>query len=491
MKRDWQMVLGRFLRQLQCWLILETWGFVFCRLALVLFPIGALAVMVDQRWFAGAHSISITLSTLVPLAIIPLGYAFLHRGTQLHQAFEMDGRADLKDRISSAWEFLSQESMTAEQELQVRDAVRTAHDVDLPSLLTIGQSRLPRWALAALCVFVASFFVPAVYRFPEAEAAVDLVRLLQLDEIETLREEVARMAREEEDLQDLLEKLKAMEQRFAAGEIGERDVMIALGRMDKELQARMEAMGVAAFSAQFDQVVPDLMAAAAARPVAQAIKAGKLDEAAKALEKLGENLRMGQLSPEEKAQLIQQMQAAASNLGKGEKGSLGADFDAAAASVKSGDREGTARSMKSIEGKLQQGNRYRQMQAARGGLGEAKASLGNKSALMAKKGQGESSDLSDKPANEAGKGSAAPLGDRKRLGDSYRELLHVQGVAGDGPVESEVEITEGQTSPSGRSAQDLYNEYAATAEQAIEGEAIPLSHRFHVKRYFQAIRPVE
>ncbi len=187
MKRDWQLVLGRFLRQLQFWLILETWGFVLCRLALVLLPVGALAIMVDQRWFDGDYSVSIALSTLVPLAILPLGYAFLHRGTQLHQAFELDERAGLKDRISSAWEFLSQESLTAEQELQVRDAVRTAHDVDLPSLVTLTQSRLPKWALAALCVFVASFFVPSSYYLEQADASVDTLHLLQVDEVESLR----------------------------------------------------------------------------------------------------------------------------------------------------------------------------------------------------------------------------------------------------------------------------------------------------------------
>jgi hypothetical protein len=64
-------------------------------------------------------------------------------------------------------------------------------------------------------------------------------------------------------------------------------------------------------------------------------------------------------------------------------------------------------------------------------------------------------------------------------------------MAGDGPVESEVEMTEGQTSASTLEAKEMYNEYAAVAEQALEQEEIPLSHRFHVKRYFQAIRPEE
>ena len=64
-------------------------------------------------------------------------------------------------------------------------------------------------------------------------------------------------------------------------------------------------------------------------------------------------------------------------------------------------------------------------------------------------------------------------------------------MAGNGPVESEVEETDGQTAESRVSAKEMFTEYQAVAEQAIEGEEIPLSHRFHVKRYFQSIRPEE
>jgi len=40
-------------------------------------------------------------------------------------------------------------------------------------------------------------------------------------------------------------------------------------------------------------------------------------------------------------------------------------------------------------------------------------------------------------------------------------------------------------------AKELHASYAAAAEEVIEKENVPLSHRYHVKRYFQAIRPQE
>ncbi len=491
MKQKWQDALSRFLRQLQFWLAFESWVYALCRLAIVLLPIGAIAIMVGQRWYSGDYSPSIALSVLLPLLIIPPGYAFLRRGSELHQAFEMDQRADLKDRISSAWEFLQADTMTEEQALQVRDAVRTAHDVDFPSLLNFRGSRLPIVATVMMGLFVAAFFVPSVYHLPEADASVDTMRLLQLGEMESLKEEVERLAKKEEGLEEVLRKLREVEERFEQGEMNERDVMIALARMDKELQERMEAMGVEELNSQINQVVPHLMASAAAQQVAQAIKEDELDEAAKELDKLEQKLQKDELSPEEKEQLALNMGAAAAKLGKGDKGSLGADFNSASKSISSGDKEGMKSSFKSIKGKLSKCNSLRQMKQACNALGMCKACLGNKSSLLAKVGQKESNNLSDKPSNSAGLGSAKALGDGKRLSDSYREMLKVEGVAGDGPVESEVEITDGQTSERTVAAQDVYNEYAAVAEQAMDQEAIPLSHRFHVKRYFQAIRPEE
>ena len=490
-KLSWQLTLRRFLRHLRFWLALEVWGFVLCRMAVVLLPLGALAVMADQRWFEGAHSLNVACVALLPLLLFPPAYAFLRQGTILHQAVEMDERAGLKDRISSAWEFLEEGDLTPEQTLQVRDALRSAHDVDLPALLTLKDSPLPTAVTVAAALFVASFFVPGVYTHPDAGATVDTLRVLQGEELNALKEEIQRLAEEESGLDEIVDKLKEVEERFARGDMDERDVMIALSRMDKELQERMQAMGVEELNAQLNQVVPHLMASAAAEQVAQAIKEDKLDEAAKELDALEEKLQKDELKPEEKEQLALNMGAAAAKLGKGDKGTLGADFDNASKSISSGDKEGIKSSFKSLKGKLKKCDSLRAMKMTCNALGMCKACLGNKSSLLAKVSQKESSSLSDSPSNNAGMGSAKALGAEKRLGEGYREMLQVQGMAGDGPVESEVEITEGQTSDRTVGAREVYNEYAAVAEQAMDQEAIPLSHRFHVKRYFQAIRPEE
>lgn len=474
---------------------------MLCRMALVLLPFGALAIMADQRWLGGYYSPSIALITLVPLALVPVGYAFLHQGTRLHQAFEMDERGALKDRISSAWEFLSQESLTREQELQVRDAIRTAYDTDLASLVRLRNPRLPYLALVVLCVFIASFFVPPSYSNPALAEIPDAVRDAQLAEVAEVREEIEALAQEERALADIAEKLREIEQNFARGELDPRDVMIALARLDLALQARMEAAGLDDISSQLQQAVPHLMASESARPVAEAIRENRHGEAARAMEALARELNEGGVSNEDREQLSQRMANAAAAMrqasGDKESGGLIADFDAASESVGAGDKDGVSRSFQSIQGKMQQCNGFQAMKDAASSLALGKMGLGVAGSMMAKRGegqgrgQGEDNRLSDDPSTSAGRGEADPLGDARRLNDSYREMLQVRGTAGDGPVTSEVEMTGGQMAPSQRSAREVYNEYAGVAEQALDREDVPLSHRFHVKRYFQAIRPEE
>jgi hypothetical protein len=84
--------------------------------------------------------------------------------------------------------------------------------------------------------------------------------------------------------------------------------------------------------------------------------------------------------------------------------------------------------------------------------------------------------------------SGDPFGESSRLADSYRKLMKVSGQSGEGPVESETEITEGQLSPSQIKAKDVHATFAAVAKRLLKRKHSP-GHRYHVKRHFQSIRP--
>jgi hypothetical protein len=157
-----------------------------------------------------------------------------------------------------------------------------------------------------------------------------------------------------------------------------------------------------------------------------------------------------------------------------------------------------------MSGKMNRLQQHRRLQRMRSKLGMTRAEMGQMECpgcggegcgQCRGRGQGQGKGQGKGQGEgglDAGTGSTdTPFGERSRLLQGYREMEKVGGVMGDGPVETEVEVTGGQLGRSAVAAREAHAEYAAVAEEAIEREEIPLSHRFHVKRYFQAIRPEE
>lgn len=481
------------------------------RSGVIVLPLAAVAVAVDQRITSGEFSaLLLVLAAAIWLGITTL-IALMRLRSPLDSALALDEGAALKDRLSSAWEFLSENRELDEPRLlQIRDAIRHAESLNIRAVLRPQWSRAT-WALPVFAAFVAaSFLVPARFTPQVAEAAIDQRTSQQLEELRQLQQDLDRQEHKSEEVERVLRNLKDIERRFEQGEMAERDVMIELARLDDDLRQKMKEAGVESLGAEINQLVPHLMASDASKPVAMALKEQEMEKAAEELEKLGDKQGKGELTKEQQEQLAMNMGVAASKLGNKQQGSFGGDLSKASESLKSGDKDGFEGSMKSMSDKMSSLSKFRKMDQMRKRLSMCKASLGQKkscsacggSGCSACNGNGEGKEGKEggygqgkgkgKGGLKAGMGTTGdPFGDANRLQDSYKKMLEVKGMASDGPVESEVEVTEGQTSESEIAATDIYAEYAAVAEEAIEREEIPLSHRFHVKRYFQAIRPTE
>jgi hypothetical protein len=484
----------------------------FLSTGLVYLPVAAVVVAFDQWLTAGQWSIV----AVVLVGLLWVGTTSLIAWTRMRSAFAsalaLDEGAALKDRLSSAWEFLAGHGELDEPKmLQIRDAISHAERLNVRSVLRNRFSK-SAFAVPALTLLVAaSFFIPARVLPQSADASINLRTQQQIDELRSLQEDLERGSKESEELTKVLKELKEIERRFKQGEMAEREVMIELARLDEDLRQSMKMAGVENLENELNQIVPHLMASEAAKQVATAIKEQQLDKAAEEMKKLGDKEKSKELSKEQKEQLAMNMGVAASKLGSKQQASFGGDLTKASESLKSGDSEGFNSASKSMGDKLSSVSKFKNMSQMQKRLSMCKAGLGQKqgqcsacngsgkkcsscngSGLAKSKemGFGESQGKG-KGGLKAGKGTADPLGDPNRLQDSYKKILDVKGQAGQGPVDSEVEVTEGQTSQSQLAAKDVHAEYSAVAEEAMEQEEIPLSHRFHVKRYFQAIRPTE
>ncbi|HPU57829.1 MAG TPA: hypothetical protein PLH97_16355, partial [Verrucomicrobiota bacterium] len=401
--------------------------------------------------------------------------------------------ARLNDRVSSAWEFLDQAELTEAHRAQIQDAIRRTEGLNLRAVLPMRWPRLARFAPLAALVFALSFFVPSIHPTAQAHVGDDPVRLAQLAQLDELKQEL--VAREElpKEVEEVIRKLEEMRRQFEKGEISERDVMIELARMDEALKSKMTQLGVENLESEMNAILPHLSASAATLPMAQAIKEKDFEKAAAELENLADKVEAEKLSKEEQQQLAARLGAAAAKLGRKSSDSFGGDLAKASESLEKSDHEGFSGACRNMGDKLGLMGKSQGLKSICNALALCKAGLGQCNSIEPGYHLGPKTEGKGTGGLKAGTAASGdPFGDEaRRLADSYKSMLQIAGQAGAGPVESETEITEGQLSRSQLSAKEVHAAYAAVAEEVIEREDIPLSHRYHVKRYFQAIRPQE
>ena len=461
--------------------------------ATLVFPISAVAIAINQFQGSEFSSAWIIVACLAGTAAITLFRALANMKAHFTAALALDEKAKLQDRVTSALQFLAKSTgHSVPEKLQIADAVEQAQQINAAQLFRLCLPAHGRWFALGTMLLIASLFAPSLLTVETVEASIDQTKQLQLEELKALEEELAAEDDEDPELQATLEKLRELQKDFEQGELTDRDLMIELARLDEELRQKTEQLGVQHLEGELNVVVPHLMGSASTQQVATAIQEKNLEKAVEELEKLSEQARKEGLSDEEKKQLAMNFGAAAAKLGKPSSNSFSGEFSSASEALESSDTEGFCSACKSMGDKLKKVNKARKMAMACNKLGQCKACIGQCNSNIGGYLLSPKSKSNKKGGLRAGNGSSDdPLNDPSRLEEGYRQLLQVAGQAGDGPVETETEITEGQLSPSQLAMKDIHAEFAAVAEEAIESETIPLSHRFHVKRYFQTIRPKE
>jgi hypothetical protein len=96
------------------------------------------------------------------------------------------------------------------------------------------------------------------------------------------------------------------------------------------------------------------------------------------------------------------------------------------------------------------------------------------------------------PGTENDKGTTeSPLGSERNAAGKDARSQQLAGRLGDGETLQQFLPSAGDASRSSRRYQELYQSMAPAAEEAVLQENIPLGSRYFIKRYFEAIRPVE
>ena len=373
--------------------------------SLVAMPLAAAIIAFNRRW--SESQIGIEIGLLAILGVITAG--FLAAYTQLTQnveaAMALDSSAKLKDRITSALQFIAEGRGSEAHTLQIRDAIKHADQINARIVLPLNLPRHSKFLPLTMFAFVLSFLVPPAFQPQEATAAMPETKQLQLTELESLREELL-ADEEEEEMAEAVKKLNELERKFEEGELNERDLMLELGRLNEQLEKKVQEFGVENLEAELNTMVPHMMAAAPTAPAAMAIKENQLDKAAEELEKLAEKMEQETLTPEAKQEMKTSMGAGAAKLGQESNNSFGGDLAKATQALEKSDSKAFSSACKSMGDKLKMCQKVRLMKSACQKVGAGKARIGqcnsNKigKSLTAKKSNSDSTSNRDKEREE-------------------------------------------------------------------------------------------
>ncbi|MFB3787524.1 MAG: coiled-coil domain-containing protein [bacterium] len=458
---------------------------------LFLYPPAGILIGADHRWGREQWSLWIAISVNSILMAYSLMKPFLQLGRNVKTAFRIDQDGRLQDRICSAYKFMEQRDLAALDphleepcRWQIQDAIQHAYILRTQTVFRFPRPRYVMYLPVALLIFIGGFFIPPAFLPLETAAGVPAGRALQLNELETLEEQLRREEfREDQEVLKAVEKIQEVKRRFEKGEMNERELMLELARLQEHLEQSMSALGVQKMFNEVSVLLPHLKSSSATTALAKALQEENYDQAIDELNQLAEAVEKDRLTLQERRDLAANLGVAASKLKTGTQLSFKNDLQLASDALKRSDNPDFKEAARMIQEKLELMIRACRLRSAcrkilarkayMGGYGMGNAGMGSGGA----RGPG------------IGTGAMDPFGEASRLNGGKPNPMQVKGQLGAGEVESEIEVTDGQLSASQLERKERQADFSAQAEEVIENEDIPLGHRFHVKKYFQAIRP--
>ena len=228
-------------------------------------------------------------------------------------AIEIDRRFGLKERVSSTLAMSDQQRDSAVGEAVVRDAVRRVRRVDVPDRFPIspGKQLLLPFLPAIGAALVWWLVSPAVVDNP-AGADTSAIKKQISQSSDSLKRkliEQRKRAKEEglKDAQMLFQKLQEETEKLAATSEGDRKrALVKLNDLHQQMERRRQQLGGAeGIEKQLKQL--ENLGRGPAEKFLQAIAKGDLKNAVKEMDKLRSKMSKGELTPEDRKKLAEQL----------------------------------------------------------------------------------------------------------------------------------------------------------------------------------------
>lgn len=495
--------------------------FFYCGIvaALATFSLAFLPDSLDRMVAAGA-----ILACSVPAALVQ----FMFRSRNLTTtAVLADSRLRLKEKVSSALEFGRDEEL--DQELRqwksaaVMDAWRAVSSINLSSAFPWKNPREAGWMWIPVLALLISVFVLPEFALlngrGEAEAQTAEAKRIEKELTAYLQRQTVKREIEEKkrtEVAKLSDEIQDLATELSKGQIDKRQALSKLSSQERNWEKRKEEL-----MKRMPQINPG------ADPTMKKLTGGLLkqlqnaeyDEAAKTMQTLQKQIKMGNISPEDMQRLSKEMEQMSAMMDMNMP--LSKMLQGAAESLNSGNMQLSQNALQLAEGEMmdlkEMLEQIAMMEDALKDLKNAKMAFSGKPGQCKKCGalfnkDGECSACNGNGKSKIGKFAKTGLwapGDSRNQGagmgkagigrggkasfedtdvtmtaDQLRAKLQKGPVAGILPVDGQSVQTDSTIT-----VEETMFEYKQAAEDALNKEQIPVAYRNHVRAYFESLNP--
>jgi hypothetical protein len=445
----------------------------------------------DVSWAVGAAAV-----VAGPLLGLLVGLSL--RRDWHDAAAAVDAHYGLKDRAVTALAFAQQNSTTELHQMQIADAIGHLNAVQpkavvplnaprawpLAFVFTVAAAVALAWPLAAQVAQAAPTPVPeniaALYADQKAKLAVFEKQITETTQ--DLEDE--KSEDDKKGFKDLLDKQGQKLEEINQSGIDENEALAKLSEMDAERQSMANQLNVAALDGQLSKLGQALAASQAFEGAGKALQDGKLEKAAKELEKIEEV----KLTPKEAKALEEQLKQLAKQMGDAGQGSLSDAVSELAENIGNGKGkvgQATQKLAKKINNAIKRKKANDLLTGQGEDIKDAKGQLQANGGARIKQ-----PSKSNDPSSSWGRAISGNIDGEKTKLNSKRNELQLTGTPGDkGDSDVETTATPEARQKAAREYKEKYEKFKKESEAVVEGEPIPLGHRQMVKRYFESIRP--
>ena len=410
------------------------------------------------------------------------------RPSRLREAASaVDSARGLKDRLTTALEFLAKGEASPLHRLQVADAEEHLAGVNARDVVPFRVPRAGPFAVGAMLVALALLAwpfgaKPAAAR-PSAPIPAIVAEANKLGEDLKALDELARDERNKE-LRDLVEELRAKVEEMKQPGVDEREALAKLSEMQAAIGATQAQLNLGLVDGKLQSLGDAMAPAKSLEAAGQALQEGKFEQAAKELEKLD----APELDRKETKAVTEKMKQVAKEMGEAGLGQL----SEAATEIIDGLKGGGASHFKKgtkMLARLSRAQATRRkikeiLDAQLLALCECKGNCqGDKTARV------RAPVKSDSPNSNWGAGTSGNVFGEKTVPASKRDLKEITGNPGDGPSEMETTHSPEGRQTAARGYKESYSKYKKMSESVLDSEPIPLGHRQAIRKYFELIRP--